>query len=56
MVTAEIRRFARKQEERLLLHGNVEVIQLLDNRELQRRLKRTTPFEVTNINSEHETV
>jgi hypothetical protein len=31
MVTAEIRRFARKHEERLLHHDNVEAIQLLDN-------------------------
>ena len=46
MVTAEIRRFARKHEERLLHHDNVEAIQLLDNSELQRRLKRTKPFEL----------
>jgi hypothetical protein len=46
MVTAEIRRFARKHEERLLLHDNVEAIQLLDNSELLRRLKRTKPFEL----------
>jgi len=39
MVTAEIRRFARKREERLLHHDNVEVIQLIDNIELPRRLK-----------------
>ena len=45
MVTAEIRRFARKHEERLL-HHNVEAIQLLDNSELQRRLTRTKPFEL----------
>jgi hypothetical protein len=31
MVTAEIRRFARKHEERLLHHDNVEAIQLLDS-------------------------
>jgi len=42
-VTAEIRRFLRKHEERLLHHDNVEAIQLLDNSELQRRLKRTKP-------------
>jgi len=46
MVTAEIRRFARKHEERLLHHDNVKAIQLFDNSELQRRLKRTTPFEL----------
>jgi hypothetical protein len=46
MVKAEIRRFARKHEERLLHHDNVEAIQLLDNSELLRRLKRTKPFEL----------
>jgi hypothetical protein len=30
-VTAEIRRFARKHEERILHHENVEAIQLLDD-------------------------
>jgi len=44
MVTAEIRQFTRKHEERLLHHDNVEAIQLLDNRERQRRLKGTKPF------------
>jgi hypothetical protein len=37
MFTADIRRFARKHEERLHL-DNVEAIQLLDNTELLRRL------------------
>jgi uncharacterized Fe-S radical SAM superfamily protein PflX len=46
MVTTEIRRFARRHEERLLHHDNVEAIQLLDNSELLRRLKRTNPFEL----------
>ena len=46
MFTAEIRRFASKHEERLLHHNNVEAIQLLDTREIQRRLKRTKPFEL----------
>ena len=45
MVTAEIKRFARKHEERLHHHDNVEAIQLLDKSELLRRLKRTKPFE-----------
>jgi hypothetical protein len=45
MVTAEIIRYARKHEERLL-HHNVEAIQLLDSSELFRRLKRTKPFEL----------
>ena len=41
MVTAEIRRFSRKHEERPLHHDSVEAIQLLESSELQRRLKRT---------------
>jgi hypothetical protein len=45
-VTTEIRRFARRHEERLLLHDNVEAIHLLDNSELLRRLERTKPFEL----------
>jgi hypothetical protein len=48
MVTAEIKRFARKHEERLHHHDNVEAIQLLDNTELLRRLKRTKRFELAN--------
>jgi hypothetical protein len=46
MVTAEVRLFARKHEERLLHHDNVEAIQLLDNSELIPRLRRTKPFEL----------
>jgi len=46
MVTAEIRRFAWKHEERLLHYDNVEAILLLDNSELLRRLKRTETFEL----------
>jgi hypothetical protein len=46
MVMAEVRRVARKHEERLLHHDNVEAIQLLDNSELIRRLRRTKPFEL----------
>jgi hypothetical protein len=55
MFRAEIRRFARKHEERLLHHDNVEAIQLLDNSELLRRLKRTKPFELVSwtLNPEH---
>jgi hypothetical protein len=45
MVTAEIRRFASKHEGRLLRY-EVEAIQLLDNSELLRRLKRTKPVEL----------
>jgi len=36
----EIEKFAKKHEERLLHHVNVEAIQLLDNSELVRRLKK----------------
>jgi hypothetical protein len=43
MVTAAIRRFARKHEERLLRHENVEAIQPLDSSELLRRLQRRKP-------------
>jgi hypothetical protein len=41
MVTNEIGKFAKKHEERLLHHVSVEAIQLLDNCELVRRLKKT---------------
>jgi hypothetical protein len=46
MVTVEVRRFVRKHEKRLLHHDNVEAIQLLDNGELTRRLRRTKSFEL----------
>jgi hypothetical protein len=46
MVKAEIQRFARKHQERLHHHVNVEAIQLLDNSEMLRRLKTTKPFEL----------
>jgi len=45
MVTAAIRRFARKHEKRLHQHVNAEAIQLL-NSALVRRLKRIKPFEL----------
>jgi len=45
MVTNEIGKFAKKHEERLLHHVNVEVIQLLDKSELVRRLEKK-PFEL----------
>jgi hypothetical protein len=44
MVTNEIGKFVKKREERLLHHVNVEAIQLLDNSELVRRLKRKKTF------------
>jgi len=46
MVTAAIRRFASKHEERLHQNVNTEAIQLLDNSVLVRRLKRIKPFEL----------
>jgi len=46
MVTNEIGKFAKKREERLPHHVDVEAIQLLDNSELVRRLKRKKPFEL----------
>jgi len=42
MVTIEIGKFTKKHEERLLHHVNIEAIQLLDNSELVRRLKKKT--------------
>ena len=47
MVTNETGKFAKKHEERLLHHFNVEAIQLLDNSELVRRLRiKKKPFEL----------
>ena len=40
MVANETEKLAKKHEERLLHHVNIEAIQLLDNGELERRLKR----------------
>jgi hypothetical protein len=48
MVMAEIELFTRKHEDRLHHHVNVKAIQLLNNRELLRRFKRTKPFELAN--------
>jgi hypothetical protein len=48
MVMAEIQWFAKKREERLHRHATVKAIQLLDNSELLRCLKRTKPFELVN--------
>jgi len=44
MVTNEIGKFAKNHEERLLHHINVEVIQLLDNSELVRRINKRKTF------------
>jgi hypothetical protein len=46
MVTAEIKRTAKKHEDRLHEHTNVEAIQLPDNSRAVRRLKRLKPFEL----------
>jgi hypothetical protein len=46
MFTSEIRKLAKKHEERLLHDVNVEAIQLLDNNGLVRRIKRRKPFEL----------
>jgi len=46
MVMNEIGKFAKKHGERFLHHVNVAAIQLLDNSELVRRLKRKKPFEL----------
>jgi hypothetical protein len=46
MVTAEIKRTAKKHEDRLHQHTNVEAIQLLYNSRAVRRLKRLKPFEI----------
>jgi hypothetical protein len=42
LVMNETGKFARKNEERILHHINVEAIQLLDNSELLRKLKKKT--------------
>jgi hypothetical protein len=46
MVTAKIKRTAKKPEDRLHQHTNMEAIQLLDNERTVRRLKRLKPFEL----------
>jgi hypothetical protein len=46
MVTAEIKRTAKKHEDRLHQPTNVEAIQLLENRRAVRRLRRLKPFEL----------
>jgi hypothetical protein len=45
-VTADINRTAKKHDDRLHQHTNVEAIQLLDNERTVRRLKRLKPFEL----------
>jgi hypothetical protein len=43
-VDKEIKRFARKHEDRLHQHPSVEALQLLDNSDIVRGLKRVKPF------------
>ena len=45
-VKEEIKKFAGKHEARLHLHVNAEALQLLDNQNQVRRLKRTKPFDL----------
>jgi hypothetical protein len=46
MITAEIKRTAKKYEDWLHQHANVKATQLLDNSRAVRRLKRLKPFEL----------
>lgn len=45
-VSEVIQEFATKHEKRLLRHPNIEAIQLLDNSQEVRRLKRTKPYDL----------
>ena len=45
-IEEEVQRFARKHELRLHNHQNTEMLQILDNAGLVRRLDRTKPFEL----------
>jgi hypothetical protein len=44
--------FAERHERRLYNHVNTEVLQLLDNSNLNRRLKRIKPFELCSAQSQ----
>jgi hypothetical protein len=46
MVTAEMKRTAKKHADRLHQHTNVEATQLRDNERTVRRLKTLKPFEL----------
>jgi hypothetical protein len=50
MIRQEIQRFAERHVRRLHNHVNTEVLQLLDNTNLNRRLKRIKPFELCSDN------
>ena len=45
-VDSVVKKFARSHEDRLHQHVNPEALQLLDNSQIVRRLKRTKPFEL----------
>jgi hypothetical protein len=45
-IRQEIQRFAERHERRLHGHVNTDVLQLLDNSNLNRRLKRLKPFQL----------
>jgi hypothetical protein len=45
-VDEEIQRIAKKHDRRLHQHQNIEMLQLLDNAELVRRLDKLIPFEL----------
>jgi hypothetical protein len=49
MVIAEIKRTAKKHEDRLHQHTNMEAIHLLDNERTVGRLKGLKPFEVVHV-------
>jgi hypothetical protein len=46
MIRQEIQRFTERHERRLHNHVNTKVLQLLDNTNLNRRLKRNKVFEL----------
>jgi hypothetical protein len=46
LLRQKFKQFDGRHEERLLQHENVEAIQLLENTELLRRLKRTKPLKL----------
>lgn len=48
-VAAEIKRFVRKHKERLQDHPNNESLRLLDQKRITRRLKRTKPLELAQL-------
>lgn len=45
-VEEEIKRYAQKHEDRLHNHVNIEMLQLLDQHDTKRRLKRTKPSDL----------